>query len=175
MTKQSILLALALPAIANTQTVPPAAATQAVHVSNTFRFEIAAPLPRVAPLFGPEGERSWAGEHWNPEFVYPQPAQDIQGAVFRVKHGDHNSVWVNTLFDVAAGRMQYVSFIDDVVVTTVDVKVAALDATHTAVEVTYSRTALQPAADDIVRGLGSSDRDSGPDWKKAIDTSLGLH
>ena len=34
-----------------------------VHVVNTFRFEVASAMGRVAPLFAPEAERGWAGEH----------------------------------------------------------------------------------------------------------------
>jgi hypothetical protein len=64
--------------------------TQFAHVNNTFRFEAAAPLARVAPLFGPEGERCWAGKHWDPQFVYPQPARDLEGAVFTVRHGEQS-------------------------------------------------------------------------------------
>src|SRR5260370_12425218 len=149
-------------------------ATELVPVSNTFHFEGPAALGRVAPLFGPEAERGWAGKHWNPEFLYPRPAKDTQGAVFRVQHGQHSSVWVNTLFDLPDGRMQYVAFIDDVVVTTVDVKLTSTDSSHTTVEVTYARTALQPAANDDVRGLGSSDRESGPDWQKGVEKCLGI-
>ena len=88
-------------------------ATQPAHVSNTFHLVVPAPLSRAATLFGPEGERCWAGTHWNPQFVYPRPGQDVQGAVFTVQHGPHRAVWVNTVFDTAVGRMQYVSFIPE--------------------------------------------------------------
>jgi hypothetical protein len=46
-----------------------------------------APFAKAAPLFGPEGERAWAGKHWNPEFIHPQPARDVEGAVFTIQHG----------------------------------------------------------------------------------------
>lgn len=175
MIRPAILLALAISTVSSPQGIEPMqTATELTHVTNTFRFEVHAPLDSVAPLFGPEAERSWAGKHWNPEFLYPRPAKDIQGAVFTVPHGQHKSVWVNTVFDVPGGRMQYVSFIPDVLVTTVDVKLTTLDKSHTSVEVTYVRTALQPDANDHVRELGNSDRDSGPQWKESIDTSLGL-
>ncbi len=82
--------------------------TQPMHVSHRFQFVVRAPLVRAAVLFGPNGERCWAGPNWNPEFLYPQPGKDTQGAVFTVQHGPHKSVWVNTVFDPAAGRMQYV-------------------------------------------------------------------
>jgi hypothetical protein len=173
MTLHSLVLAFGIVTHA-AQSIEPMTPTDLVHVNNTFHFEVAAAMSRVAPLFGPEAERKWAGEHWSPEFIYPRPAKDIQGAVFRIVHGSHTSIWVNTLFDLPDGRMQYVSFNDGMFVTTVDVKLTSLDKSHTAVEVTYVRTALQPAANDDVLSLGNRDRDSGPDWKRSIEECLNI-
>ena len=142
------------------------------HVTNTFHLIVRAPLSRAAMLFGPDGERCWAGPHWNPEFLYPQPGKDVQGAVFTVQHGPHRSVWVNTLFDLAGGRMQYVSFIPEKVVSTVDVRLTPLDASSTSVEVTYARTALDVAANDDVQAMGKKDGESGPEWQQAIEKCL---
>jgi hypothetical protein len=142
------------------------------HVRNRFEFVVQAPLHRAAPLFGPEGERCWAGKDWNPEFLYPQPGSDVEGAVFTVQHGSHTSVWVNTLFDLAGGRMQYVSFLVGSVVSTVDVRLTSLDSSSTRVEVTYVRTALNAAANEDVRAMGVSDRESGPHWQQAIEQCL---
>jgi hypothetical protein len=176
MTLPHIALALGLLTAANSQSTEAATPRpELAHVVNTFQFPIAAPLDRLAPLFGPEGERAWAGEHWNPEFLYPVPAKDIQGAVFKVRHGDHLSTWINTLFDLAHGRMQYVSFLDSVAVSTIDVSLTASDRSHTVVTVTYTRTALQPAANDDVRALGDKDRESGPGWQKSIEEFLLNH
>lgn len=169
MTLPHIALALG---ILTTSSLSQAVAAELAHVSNTFQFQVAGALERLAPLFGPEGERKWAGEHWNPEFLYPRPAKDIQGAVFRVEHGQHASIWVNTIFDLARGRMQYVSFLDTVAVTTIDVSLVPSDKSHTVVTVTYTRTAVLPAANDDVRALGDKDRDSGPDWQRAIEDFL---
>jgi len=160
-----LILALIV-TMTNEQTSPTA------HVRNQFQFVVRASLSRAAPLFGPEGERCWAGPQWNPEFLYPQPGKDVQGAVFTVQHGPHTSVWVNTLFDLAGGRMQYVSFIPGKVVSTVDVRLTAVDSSSTSVEVTYARTALDAAANEDVRGLGVSDRESGPHWQGAIARCL---
>ena len=142
------------------------------HVSNHFHFLVHATLSSVVPLFGPDGERSWAGDEWNPEFLYPQPGKDILGAVFTVQQGHHKSVWINTLFDVARGRMQYVSFVADAMVSTVDVQLTAVDPLTTSVEVRYVRTALNASANDEVQGLGKSDRQRGRHWQDAIDTYL---
>jgi hypothetical protein len=149
------------------------AADLPAHVSNSFQFVVQATLNRAAALFGPEGERCWAGRHWNPEFLYPQPGKDVQGAIFTVQHGPHKSVWVNTIFDPAGGRMQYVSFTPERLVFTVDVQLTALDPASTKVEVAYARTALDTAANDDVQAMGKRDRESGPEWRQAIESCLG--
>jgi hypothetical protein len=142
------------------------------HVSNSFQFVVRAPLNRAAPLFGPEGERCWAGQHWNPQFHYPHPGKDIQGAVFTIQDGEHSSVWVNTVFDPAGGRMQYVSFVPGKLVSTVDVWLTVRDPMSTSVEVTYTRTALDAAANDHVQAMGKSDGAHGPHWQQAIEDCL---
>jgi hypothetical protein len=148
--------------------------SQNAHVVNSFNFEIAAPMKKVAPLFAPEAERSWAGEHWNPVFAYPQPGRDIEGAVFTTKHGPHSTVWVNTAFDIGSGRMQYVAVVPEKFAMTVDVQVIALTANRTAVKVTYTRTALHPDANAHVKSLGEQDAASAPDWQHRIESALGL-
>jgi hypothetical protein len=143
-----------------------------VHVRNSFEFVIRAPLDRAAILFGPDGERCWAGPDWSPVFLYPQPGKDVQGAVFTIQRGPHKSVWVNTIFDPVAGRMQYVSFIPERLVSVVDVCLTSVDSSSTCVAVTYARTALDRAGNDEVEVLGKSDSKSGPDWQQAIERCL---
>ena len=152
-----------------------APAEHVAHVSNSFSFMVPASLHDAAPLFGPEGERAWAGAEWNPQFLFPLPAKDVEGAVFTVQHGDHRSVWVNTRFDLQAGRMQYVAVLPDLLVSTIDVALHAIDGTHTRVDVTYVRTAMQPAANEHVIAMGLHDRGQGPDWERSIRKYLDGH
>lgn len=144
------------------------------HVTNSFTFEIPVPMKKVAPLFAPEAERSWAGDHWNPVFAHPQPGRDIEGAVFTTKHGPFTTIWVNTIFNIDSGRMQYVAVIPEESATIVDVYVTALTANRTAVKVTYTRTALTPAANAHVIQLGAQDASSAPEWQHAIESALSL-
>jgi hypothetical protein len=168
-----IIFAFAIFTMNNTQKTETAQAPVALaHVSNSFHFLVDAPRSSAATLFGPEGERSWAGEDWNPQFLYPQPGKDIQGAVFTVQQGHRKSVWITTLFDVANGRMQYVSFVPEVRVSTVDVRLTAVDPSTTSVGVTYVRTALDASANEEVQALGQSDREEGVHWQEAIETCL---
>ncbi len=161
----SVIISMTNQQIAQSAVVP-------AHVSNSFHFVIRAPLSRAAPLFGPEGERCWAGQHWNPVFLYPQPGTDVEGAVFTVRRGPETSVWVNTLFDPEGGRMQYVSFVPGIHVFTVDVRLTPLDSSSTSVEVTYVRTALNVGANNEVQAMGNGDRESGPHWQQAIESCL---
>jgi hypothetical protein len=143
-----------------------------VHVVNSFDLIVALPYPRAAALFGPEGERPWAGPHWEPHFIYPQPAHDRQGAVFTIAHGDRTAVWVNTLFDLDARHFQYVYVVPEIQAATIDVTFRSIDASHTAVHVTYARTALTSDANDHILALGEQDQTSGPEWQSAINAFL---
>jgi hypothetical protein len=143
-----------------------------VHVSTHFDFEVDTPFATATLLFGPKSEMSWAGDDWKPVFYYPRPGNDVEGTVFTVTRNHHTGIWVNTLYDVAGGRMQYVSVIPQVVATVVAVKLSSVDARKTHVDVTYTRTALDPAANDDVRGLAQHDAASGPEWAKAIRSSI---
>jgi hypothetical protein len=151
---------------------PPSAPETLMHTSTHFEVTVHASLADTAPLFGPEGERAWAGKHWNPQFIHPQPAHDEAGAVFRVNHGPFSAVWVITEFDIAARHFQYAYFIADLMVTTIDVRFAPLDATTTRVNVVYTRTAVTPAGNEHVAAMTEGDKGSGKAWQESIDQYL---
>ena len=160
--------------VASFSAVHAQSSTEHAHVTQSFSFEVNAPMAKVAPLFAPEAERNWGDKDWNPVFLYPTPGRDVEGAVWTMQHGSHNSVWVNTLFDVAGGRMQYVVFVGEHLVTTIDVRVKALSATRTGVDVTYTHTAVDPAANEYVAHLGEVDKTRGPEWQKGVEHALGM-
>jgi hypothetical protein len=170
-----LLLALAIcvsPLLAQKPEATVTVSQPVAHVSNNFTFTVNAPFREAAPLFGPEGERAWAGEDWNPQFVFPLPARDVEGAVFTLRHGEHTAVWVNTVFDLSAGRMQYVYVLGDLLVTTIDVQLHPIDAAHTKVDVTYVRTALRAEANEHVASMGKHDVEQGKLWESDINAYL---
>lgn len=169
----AVLLAIGIPvsAFSQVKTMTKAANSQA-HVRNSFTLTVQAPFHEAALLFGPESERKWAGGDWDPQFVFPQPGKDVQGAVFTIQHESHQSVWVNTRFDVKRGQFQYVYFIPGILVTTIDVRLSPEGPTNTRVEVTYTRTALESRANEEVRALGERDRNSGKHWQESINAYL---
>lgn len=143
-----------------------------MHLENSFDVQVRLPYVEAAPLFGPEGERAWAGDDWKPEFIYPQPARDKEGAVFTLRHAHGTAVWVNTAFDIPGKHFQYVYFIADKLVTTIDVQFAPVDAETTKVHVTYARTALTADANKLVKAMAEGDKKAGAEWQSAIDKYL---
>jgi hypothetical protein len=143
-----------------------------VHVRNEFEFTAHAPYQVVAPLFGAEGERAWSGGDWDPHFLYPQPAENIQGAVFTIRHGHRQAYWINTSFDSSARHFQYVYVIPEAMIVLIDVRCSEVDAANTKVNVAYERTALDPGANEHVEKLGEADRQSGKEWGSAINDYL---
>ena len=143
-----------------------------VHVRNQFEFTVHAPYAVVAPLFGADKERAWAGSHWNPHFLYPQPGQDIRGAVFTIHHGHRQAYWINTSFDMDGRHIQYVYVIPEAMAVLIDVRFSEHDPANTKMNVAYERTALNPEANQHVRELGDSDRESGEEWNTAIQDCL---
>jgi hypothetical protein len=132
------------------------------HHTTSFTFRVPAPYAVVAPLFGAHEERRWA-KGWDPEFIFPQPARDVEGMVFRV--GD--TIWINTIFDLGRGRVQYVNVATGEIVTRIDIRLHDQSGT-TAVDVTYERTALTESALDAARELADADRKKAPEWESSI-------
>ncbi len=146
-----------------------------MHAETSFDLVVRASYAEAAPLFGPEGERPWAGKHWDPQFVFPQPAQDVEGAVFTVKHGPYSAVWVTSRFDVEGRHFQYVYFIDNLLVTTIDVQFKTVAPETTQVHVAYARTAVTAEGNEHVAAMSEGDKGAGKEWQDAIDKFLAEH
>jgi hypothetical protein len=158
---------MALPALAQSTTPQ-----QLQHASTSFDLVVDAPFAKAAPLFKPESERLWAGEHWDPVVLYPQPATDAEGMVFTVQHGARKAVWVNTLMDAAARHFQYVYVIPEIMVTVIDVRFNVIAADATGVNVVYTRTALTPEGNQHVNAMSEGDKTAGKEWEQAIGAYL---
>lgn len=141
------------------------------HTHNEFAFTVHASVEKAFPLFGAIEEKKWA-EGWEPRVLYPSPAKDQQGMIFRVAHNHMSSVWMCTAFDLASGHVQYVYVIADAMVTLIDIHLTKAAAAETKVSVVYERTALDPEANDHVAHLAKNDAKSGPEWEQAINEYL---
>lgn len=168
----SVLMTLAAASIVPACGEQPSNTMVPTHVKNEFQLTAHGPYSSVAPLFGAHGERQWAGDSWQPQFLYPSPENDLQGAVFRTNHGGHTSVWVTTRFDLAAKEIQHVFFIPDALVTVIDIHFTNIDERTTRVSVSYERTALDAKVNDHVVELGKADLTKAKEWEEQINKFL---
>ncbi|MFZ0313095.1 MAG: hypothetical protein WAL85_10355 [Candidatus Korobacteraceae bacterium] len=145
-----------------------ASAPSLAHTRIEFHFVVNAPFEQAAPLFGANAERKWAPD-WNPQFIYPTPAHDQPGMVFRVEHPGHSAVWINTAFDLAAGHIQYTYVLNDAMATLIDIHLTRDSAQKTGVTVLYERTALIPEANEHVQHFAKGDEKAGKEWEEAIN------
>jgi len=146
-----------------------------VRTDNSFEFTARAPLREAFPLFGAWGERAWAGESWQPRFLYPDPPRDEAGEVFTVSHGHsgQEATWVNTTFDVETGRIQYVYVLPGVQAVLIDLALQEQPgASSTVVRVRYRRTALSSDLNERVEKLGREDAASAPEWERDVNAAL---
>ena len=144
-----------------------------VHSEEKFVFTANAAIEEVGPLFGADRERVWA-PGWVPQFVHPVPAADQEGMVFTVAHDHLRATWVNTVFDLSNGRVQYVYVLPEHLVTVITLRLQA-EGKRTRVDVEYDRTSLVPEADPMVERMAEHDRASGPEWEKQINGYLAKH
>jgi hypothetical protein len=140
------------------------------HTESTFSFIVDAPVHVVGPLFGAHKEEVWA-PGWKPRFVWPANPTDQLGMVFTTDVGEKTAVWVNTLFDLPAGRCQYVYVVPEVMVTVITLQWNARgNGTH--VTVKYDRSALNATANGVVQQRAEHDAKSGPEWAEQINEYL---
>jgi len=158
-------------AIASTSVLAQEPASALTHTRTEFNFMANAPFEQVGPLFGANEERKWSPD-WNPQFLYPQPAHDQPGMVFKIMHGQHEAFWVNTAFDLAAGHIQYAYVLNDAMATLIDIHVTRNGAQKTSITVVYERTALIPEANEHVQHFAQGDERAGKEWEEAINGYL---
>jgi hypothetical protein len=141
------------------------------HTHEEFSLILQAPYDEVFPLFGAYEERKWA-KGFDPHFIHPSSARDQQGMVFTWELGRTPSVWANTAFDPATGHVQYVYFVQDTMVTLIDIRLAKAGAAETRVDVVYERTALRPEANEQVTQHAQADRNRSSEWDAMINGYL---
>jgi hypothetical protein len=146
----------------------PAAASDLAHTRAEFQVTVHLPYAQAAPLFGAWKEQEWSPD-WKPQFLYPTPPADRPGAVFKVEHGSHSSVWVTADFDLEAGHIQHVYVLNNLLLTRIDIHLRKQDDDATVVTVVYERTALDAFANERVKTMAEHDSKQAPEWQSALD------
>jgi hypothetical protein len=113
------------------------------------RIMVDMPIDQAFMCFTPAGEELWV-DGWAPRYVHPADGRTEAGMVFSTGNGDEITHWLLADFDRAARRSRYLRCTPASRMTVVEVQCRALDATRTAVEVSYALTALNDAGDAAI-------------------------
>jgi hypothetical protein len=157
--------------------VPPCLAAQEsvdralTHSHEEFSVFVKAAYEKAFPLFGAFEERKWA-KGFEPRFLHPSPPRDQQGMFFTWELGGAPSIWANTAFDAATGHVQYIYFVQDTMVTLIDIRLAKAGTTETRVDVVYERTALRAGANEQVTQHAKADGNRASEWDAMINGYL---
>lgn len=135
------------------------------HETTSATFSLAASADRAFPMFGPMGERAWAGPDWNPEVLWADGPGDREGMVFRQK----GEVWVNVRFDSSEHVAEYVRF-GDIIVTRIRVALTPRGSEACGADVRYDWIATSEEGNaEVVRRREAMTID----WEDAVNTALG--
>ena len=78
-----------------------------MHIERRGTFELPFPRERAFELFTPEGERAWVAG-WDPEPLHaPGGRLDVEGAVFRTRAHDEETLWIVLGVDRGAFVAEY--------------------------------------------------------------------
>jgi len=142
------------------------------HVTINRTIHLAASPSAIFPLFGPFGEKRWAGKSWQPHAIATAEELDREGLVFR-DAADSDATWVTSRFDENAHVVQYVIFRPDLVAQ-IRIEVMA-DGTGSAAKIAYDLTALTEAGDTIVEHHGKAIEGHLVSWEHFINAALEKH
>ena len=120
------------------------------------------------PMFGPFGERAWAGPRWNPHVLWADGAGDREGMVFR--NADDPQTWVNLRFDPQGRVAEYLHF-DDKVVTRIRVTLEPAGEQLTHALVAYEWVALSEEGNAVVEAKKAGAEEF-LKWDEAINAAL---
>lgn len=124
------------------------------HLRCRHRITVEAPVERAFMYFTPAGEGHWV-EDWKPTYVHPNDGRTEPGMVFTTGEGAEHTVWTLADFDRSAHRSRYLRCTPGSRLVVVEIGCRALDVRTTEVEVAYTLTALNPAAESALAAFGA--------------------
>ncbi|MCW8806812.1 MAG: SRPBCC family protein [Rhodanobacter sp.] len=147
-----------------------ASAAAASPLSRTRRFHLDATCQRILPLLTARGEEQWA-QGWHPELLSGDRGR---GSVFRTRrHDGHETVWIVTDDEPAAGRISYARLAGGSNMGLVDVRCSG-DGEGSTVQVSYTLTGLNPEGRAYASEFLADARYGAmmAEWKQALTAAL---
>jgi hypothetical protein len=119
-----------------------------MRVSHSWVQHLNASPEDVFPLLCPVRETEWVNG-WSPELVLSHSGVAEPGCIFIMPDKTAESIWVTTEY-VAAERIAFLKVTPERTVGEIDIRLHREGASGTALDVTYTYTALSRAGEDDV-------------------------
>lgn len=116
-----------------------------------FQAKVAGSPDEVFPLLCPVREYDWIPD-WRCELIYSRTGVVENNCIF-ITHfpGEDPAIWVTTLFDPVARRVEYLRVVPGQKVVRMDLQVAAADPGHCQVSFRYTFTGLGAKGNEEIR------------------------
>jgi hypothetical protein len=141
------------------------------HSETGFTLRLPAAPSVVFPLFGPIRESEWS-PHWNPTLLYPPERIQKAGAVFTTREHDQDVIWILTIYDEAALRINYVTVSPRHNAAELDITLKAVGDKETEAKVTHRLTSLTEDGDSYVKRVAIQFPLARDHWQQAITRRL---
>ena len=145
-------------------------ASSRLHVERSFTIALNARPDVAVRAFGALAEEKWA-HGFRPQFAYPNPPKDVEGAVFTLQ-APKTQIWLLQTWDMVHHIVRYVAVDPGVKITALVIRVAPFGTDKSRATVTYDRTSLSQAGDAEVADFAKTFASGAPHWEKAINGYL---
>jgi hypothetical protein len=139
----------------------------ALTVQASITLHLIGPPDDAFPLFDPVNETAWDPD-WKPRLLGDRVTQ---GLVFLTNDDRGRAVWLLDRYAPESRILRYV-VTSPTLLDQIDISLRPEGSARTIATVTYTRTALDPSADDGVRAFAKHFPQQGPRWEKAINRVL---
>jgi len=142
------------------------------HIHSSHRIGVAAPADTAFMFFTPAGEELWV-DGWKPRYIHPADGATREGMVFTTGEGEQFSIWQLATFDRMKRRSRYVRTTPALRTGFVEIACSPVGNDETAVQVSYTLTALTPAGEASLEAFeGDAFRRMIDGWGEAIARRL---
>jgi hypothetical protein len=136
-------------------------------------FTVPLPVAAALTLFTPEGERRWAGPHWDPTYAIPNAASDdsAPGTVFATESDGGAATWI--VVERREDRISYARVAPGRIAGTVSVECSrGATSDETLATVRYDVTSLGPDGVAFIEHLEEGYAAFLDEWRREILATL---
>lgn len=121
-------------------------------ISHTYEQTINGSIDEIFPLYCPVRETEWC-YGWEPKIVYSNSGVVEPGCIFITEDSNQETIWYVTVYDIEQGHLEMIYITPGVIFTKLEITVEPISDKVTKAVITYSKTSLGKAGEEILKGF----------------------